>query len=128
MNLGISVFDAFRDGVIHGIYEIGRCARGTITGNQFVAENDLDTIIDDGNYTTIDNAPNAAEQMTDMLMYVKPDQLPTRNPRALAASYMIHDKTTDEYFAIVRANIGRNQHDGHIEHIELELTQTEVAL
>ena len=127
MDLGISVFDAFRDGVIRGVYEIGRCIRGTVVGNEFKAERLLDVLVVDGDYTTIDNAPNAAEQTVDMLMYVKPGQLPTRNPRALAASYMIHDKTTDEYFAITRANLGRNQHNGRLEHIELELAQTEVV-
>ena len=127
MDLGVSVFEAFQGGLISGVYEIGKCQRGTVIGSQFVSTGDLDVLVDDGDYSDINNAPNAAETNCDMLMYCKPGQLPTRKPRVLAASYMVHDKTTDEYFAITRANLGRNQHNGRLEHVELELTQTEVV-
>ena len=128
MNLGVSVFDAFPSGVISGVYQIGKCQRGTLEGNRFAKVADLDVIVDEGDYTDINNAPNAAELMADMLMYVKPDQLPTLNTRMLCSDYMIYDSELDDYFAIIRASKGRNQEVGELEHIELELRQTELAV
>lgn len=121
----MDVFKAFPGAVVSGVYSIGSYQRGTLEGNQFVKEADIDAIIDEGDTGDIGMAPNAEALEADLLMYVRPDQLPTKNPRALTAGYMIHDECADDYFAIVDASIGKNQHTGRIEHIELLLRQIE---
>lgn len=128
MNLGVSVFEAFSDAIVSKRYSIGKYQRGSLVGSIFKNENALDVIVDDGDYTEINNAPNAAGITSDMLMYVQPEQLPTLSTRKLASDYLIFDADENDYYAIKRANIGKNQQRGEIEHVELELVQTEVAL
>lgn len=119
----MDVFNAFPGAVVSGVYSIGSYQRGTVEGDQFVKESDLDVIVDEGDVSDIGSAPNAEALRADLLLYVKPEQLPTTNPRALAAGYMIYDAKYDDYFAIITANIGKNQEIGKIEHIELLLRQ-----
>lgn len=126
--VSIDVFKAFSGAVVSGIYSIGSCQRGSLEGNQFVKVSDLDVIIDEGDAGQIGRAPNAEFIEADLLLYVKPTQLPTTNSRALTAGYMIYDAQNDDYFDIIKANIAKNQHTGQIEHIELYLRQTENAV
>lgn len=128
MNLGVSVFEAFSDAIVSKRYSIGKYQRGSLVGNVFDYKGALDVIVDDGDYTEINNAPNAAGITSDILMYVRPEQLPTFSTRKLASDYLIFDSDENDYYAIKRANIGKNQQRGEIEHVELELVQTEVAL
>ena len=95
-------------------------------GNQFIKAADIDAIIDEGDTAEIGVAPNAEELIADMLLYVRPEQLPTINPRELTAGYMVYDNEYNDYFAIIDAGIGKNQDNGIIEHIELKLRQTDV--
>lgn len=121
----MDVFSAFAGAVVSDVYSIGSYQRGSLEGNQFIKESDLDVIVDEGDSGLIGRAPNAETLDADLLLYAKPSQLPTLNPRALTAGYMIHDSYQDDYFAIIDASIGKNQHTGQIEHVELLLRQTE---
>ena len=123
----MDVFSAFPSAVVSGRFVIGRFQRGTVEGNKFTSEGELDVIIDSADSSDIGKAPNAETLIADLLIYVKPSQLPTLNPRALATSYMVYDSEYDDYFAIINAGIGKNQHEGDLEHIELLLRQTEVV-
>lgn len=123
----MDVFSAFPSAVVSGVYSIGEYQRGSVEGNQFINYGDLDVIIDEGDAGRIGIAPNAEALEADLLLYVKPSQLPTTNARALTAGYMIYDNERDDYFAIIDASIGKNQEIGELEHIELLLRQTEVA-
>lgn len=122
----MDVFSAFPGAVVSGRFTIGSYQRGTVEGNQFLNEGTLDVIIDEGDASDIGSAPNAEALTADLLLYAKPVQLPTTNPRALASGYLICDAENDDYFAIINASIGKNQQTGNIEHIELLLRQTEV--
>ena len=122
------VFSAFAGAVVSGVYSIGSYQRGTLEGNQFVKVSDLDVIVDEGDAGQIGGAPNAETLDADLLLYAKPTQLPTTNPRALTAGYLIYDSTYDDYFAIIDASIGKNQHTGQIEHVELLLRQTDALI
>lgn len=126
MNLP-TVFECFPNAVISGVWHIGVYQRGTVMGNQFSDAGTLDVIIDEGDNSTIDSAPDAASLISDMLVYAKPDQLPTLSARKLVASYLLYDSENDDYFEIIDAGIGKNQETGVIEHIELKVRQTEVA-
>ena len=121
----IDVFSAFPGAVVSGRYSIGSYQRGTLEGNQFVKESDLDVVVDEGDSGAIGSAPSAESIVADILLYVKPSQLPTLNTRALVAGYMVYDSEDDDYFAIINANVAKNQDTGAIEHIELLLRQTE---
>lgn len=125
----MDVFKAFPNAIVRGVYKIGSYQRGGVLGAVWepCGAYCLDVIVDEGQKSFINSAPNAEPIDADILLYVKPDQLPTTNPRALVSGYLIHDTENDDYFAIVDAGVGRNQETGQIEHIELLLQQTEVA-
>lgn len=127
MAVSMDVFSAFPSAVVSGVYFIGEFRKGTVEGNQFIRYGSLDVIIDEGDASRISNAPNAEPLEADLLLYVKPTQLPTLNPRALTAGFMIYDAERNDYFAIIDASIGKNQDVGELEHIELMLRQTEVV-
>ena len=127
MVASMDVCSAFPGAVVSGRYCIGKFQRGTVEGNQFINQGELDVIIDEGDSAGIGKAPNAETLIADLLMYVKPNQLPTLNPRALTSSYMVFDSENGDYFAIIDAGIGKNQDAGELEHIELLLRQTEVV-
>lgn len=125
----MDVFEAFPNAIVSGVYQIGSYQRGSVVGAVWDADNavDLDVIVEEGDKSSINTAPNAEPLDADLLLYARPEQLPTTNPRALAAGYLIYDSVNDDYFAIIDASIGKNQDNGTIEHIELLLQQTEVA-
>ena len=125
----MDVFEAFPNAIVSGVYQIGSYQRGSVVGAVWDADNavNLDVIVEEGDKSSINTAPNAEPLDADLLLYARPEQLPTTNPRALAAGYLIYDSVNDDYFAIIDASIGKNQDNGTIEHIELLLQQTEVA-
>lgn len=125
----MDVFEAFPAAVVSGVWQIAAYQHGGIVGSVWDAENatDLDVIVDEGDNSDINSAPNAEPLDADLLLYVKPSQLPTTNPRALAAGYLLYDSENDDYFAVIDASLGKNQETGELEHIELLLRQTEVA-
>lgn len=125
----MDVFEAFPNAIVSGVYQIGLYQRGSVVGAAWDANSavNLDVIVEEGDKSSINTAPNAEPLNADLLLYARPEQLPTTNPRALAAGYLIYDSVNDDYFAIIDASIGKNQDNGKIEHIELLLQQTEVA-
>lgn len=120
-----SIFKAFPEAIISGVWQIGTCQHGTIVGNQFTKIAEIDVIVDEGNRSTVNTTPEAIG--SNMLVYACPDQMPTVNTNELVSNYMLYNSETDGYYLIIDAGIGKNQHGGYIEHIELELEQTEVA-
>ena len=64
---------------------------------------------------------------SDMLIYCKPEQMPTLDTNTLVSGYMLYNSTEDSYYMIIDAGIGKNQHTGNIEHVELKVTMTEVT-
>lgn len=120
-----TVFEAFPNAVISGVWEIGQFQRGTRIGNIYTKYGDLDVIIDEGSNTSIESAPNASPLISDILLYVKPEQLPTIKTNELVASCIVYDSENDDYYAVIDAGVGKNQENGQIEHLELKLRQTE---
>lgn len=123
----MDVFSAFPNAIVSGRFQLGNYQRGSLIGNQFVKTADIDAIIDEGDTGDIGGAPNAEGLIADLILYVKPAQLPTVNPRELTAGYMIYDALYGDYFAIIDAGIGKNQDNGIVEHIELKLRQTDAV-
>ena len=129
-----SIFDAFSNAIISGVWQIGTCKHGSIIGNQFNKIRCIDVIIDEGYNSNINTTPETIG--SDMLVYVKPCQMPKEVNKlmmtnqvvvALVANYMLYNSANDTYYMIIDAGIGKNQHTGNIEHIELKLKETEIA-
>lgn len=123
--MDLSIFEAFSFAIISDVWQIGKCQHGGVVGNVFEKFGDLDVVIDEENSSIISNTPETLN--TGLLVYVKPEQLPTLNTNTLVSDYMLYDSENDLYYAITFAGIGKNQHKGVIEHVELTLTQTDVV-
>lgn len=121
----MDVFEAFPNAIIRYRYFLGSYQRGTLEGDKFEIESDLSVIVDEGDAGKIGGAPNAQALEADLLMYVKPMELPTLNTRELTAGYVVYDDKYGDCFAIINADIAKNQDTGEIEHIELMLRQIE---
>ena len=123
--MDLSVFKAFSNAIIYGEWQIGTCQHGSVVGNVFNKVADLDVILDEGNSSSVNTTPESLR--SDLLVYVKPEQLPTIRTNKLVSSYMLYDSANDDYYMIVDAGVGKNQHTGEIEHLELKVVQTEVV-
>lgn len=123
--MDLSIFDVFQNAVITGVWQIGTCQHGTLIGNVFTKTADIDVVIDEGNSSSIDTDIETLK--SDMLVYCKPEQMPTLNTNVLVAGYMLYNSVDDEYYMIIDAGIGKNQHTGNVEHVELKIVQTEVT-
>lgn len=123
--MDISIFDAFPNAIISGVWSIGTCQHGTLIGNQYTPLNNIDVVIDEGYNSSISSTPE--NLISDMLIYVRPCQMPTLHTNQLVSGYMLYNSNEDTYFEIVDAGIGKNQHTGAIEHLELKVVQTEVV-
>lgn len=121
----LTVFQAFPNGIEHGIWQIGQMAHSTITGNALDSTTlaFIDAIVDEANDSEPNASPNSAVTYTDTLLYVRPEQMPTIDTAELIASYAVKNTQTDKLYAIIDAGIGKNQDNGVIEHIELRLRQ-----
>lgn len=133
ITMDITVFDAFPNAVISGIWQIGVCKHGTVVGNEFQNLGFVDVIIDEGYNSNINATPETVG--ADLLVYMKPCQLPrTINKillsgviaQSLVSNYMLYNTADDLYYMIVDAGVGKNQHTGEVEHVELKLVATEV--
>lgn len=123
--MDLSIFDAFANAIIYGVWQIGTSKRGTVVGSQFTKVADLDVVIDEGSSAEITTRPE--ELSSDMLVYVKPEQMPTIKSNQLVSGYMLYDSDNKDYYEIIDVGIGKNQHTGIVEHLELRVVQTEVA-
>ncbi len=125
ITMDFSIFEAFPNAIISGVWEIGSCQHGTVVGNQYTKIADLDVVVDEGSNSSINNTPETLT--SDLLVYVIPCQMPTLQTNALVSGYMLYNSEEDAYYEIVDAGIGKNQHTGNIEHLELKVVQTEVT-
>lgn len=120
----MDVFRAFPKAVNTTDWEIGRGKIGAVAGNSYEKLCDIDVIVDEGYNTSISD--NTMPLGSDLLVYCRPEQLPTKRVRKLISDYILHDRAEGDYFAITDAGVGKNQHTGEVEHIELKLTAIEV--
>lgn len=132
--MDLSIFDAFPEAIITGVWQLGTCQHGTIVGNEFQKVADIQVIIDDGYNSTINNTPETVG--SDLLIYVNPRQMPKQVNELfmtsqmvvqLVANYMLYNSADNAYYTITDAGVGKNQHTGALEHIELKVVRTEVV-
>lgn len=125
LTMDFSIFEAFPNAIVSGVWEIGECKHGTIIGNEFKPIGPIDVIIDEGFNSNINSTPETLT--SDMLIYCYPSQMPSLSANTLVSAYMIHNIVDNTYFMINDVGMGKNQHTGQLEHIELQLVQTEIA-
>lgn len=123
----MDVFEAFPNGIVSDRYEIGKVRYATETGTVFSDGQLCDVIVEEATNVEFTRTPKANPEYTDMLIYAKPEQMPSLISAQLTNGYMWHDVLNNFYYEIVEANIGKNQETGEIEHIEFKLRQTEVV-
>ena len=123
--MDISIFDAFPNAIISGVWQIGTFQHGTVVGNVFNKLADIDVIVDEGNSSSVNTTPESIN--SDLLVYVMPCEVTNVSTNKLVSNYMLYDSQDDYYYEIVDAGVGKNQHTGNVEHIELKLVQTEVV-
>lgn len=122
----MTVFDAFPNAI--ETWQIAGMSYSTITGNEVIGEwQNIDAIIDEGSSTEPNQSPNYANAYSDLLIYCRPEQLPTVETAELVADYAIKDEK-GKIYAIIDAGIGKNQENGKIEHVELKLRQVSVDM
>lgn len=120
-----SIFDAFPNAIISGVWEIGTCQHGTLVGNTYNKLADLNVIVDEGSSSSINTTPETLA--SDYLIYAMPCQVLNIHTDELVSNYMLHNNQTGAYYEIVDAGIGKNQHTGNIEHLELRVVRTEIT-
>ena len=125
ITMDTSIFEAFPNAVVVGVWQLGICQHGTVVGNQFTKVLDLNVVVDEGASASISTTPEVLR--SDLLLYVYPCQLLTKNTNKLVSNYMLYNSEEDAYYEIIDAGIGKNQHTGAIEHVELKVVQTEVV-
>lgn len=132
--MDLSIFDAFPEAIITGVWQLGTCQHGTVVGNEFQKVADIQVIIDEGYNSTINNTPETVG--SDLLIYVNPRQMPkqvndlfmtSQMVVQLVANYMLYNSADNAYYTITDAGVGKNQHTGALEHIELKVVRTEVV-
>lgn len=121
--MDLSIFRAFPNAIITGVWSIGQFQHGSIVGNVFNKCADLDVIVDEGSSSKIDK--RVEELKSDLLIYVNPAQLPTLSTNKLVSAYMLYNRDEDAYYEIIDAGIGKNQETNIIEHVELKVVQVD---
>ena len=123
----MDVFNAFPKAIISDQWELGEVNRAPDIGD--VSSNPVacDVIIDEGSYADAHRSPNADGESSDILIYAKPDQMPTLLTASLTNGYMWHDKLNDLYYEIREASQGKNQETGVVEHVEFLVRPTLIA-
>lgn len=123
----MDVFEAFPEGIISGVWEIGKVKRATTVGKMFKSEAVCDVIVDEGTYVATDRSPSYDYEESNTLLYAKTAELPTTVSAVLTNEYLWHNLETDLYYEIREASLGKNQEDAEIEHMEFLLRPTEVV-
>lgn len=124
----MDIFEAFPNGIVSNQYELGEVQYGTELGTEFSSATLCDVVVDEGTYATTGRAPEVPYNTSDILLYAKPQQMPTIVTAKLTNGHMWHDKINDLYYEIREASLGKNQETGVVEHVEFLLRPTEVAL
>lgn len=117
----MDVFEAFPNAIT--TLHIAEMSYGTIEGDKLGKKEEIHVIVDEGSNAHQSVSPSNADIYSDTLIYCKPHELPTLDASTLVANYAILD-AQNRVYAIEDAGIGRNQHTGRIEHVELKIRPT----
>lgn len=122
--MNVTVFSAFKNAIMTGVWQIGKVQRGTEVGTTVSQKTNLDVIVDDANSANLNQSPSADGLKTKTLVYAKPEQLPTLDTAALCAEYILI-KGYSQFYNITDCALAKNQHTGELEHVEFIIEETE---
>lgn len=123
----MDVFNSFPNAIIYNQWEIGEVQYATEIGTQFSRPKPCGVIVDEGSFTDTQRSPDAPYEDSNILIYAKPEEMPTLATAKLTNGYIWHDSVNDIYYEIRDASLGKNQETGQVEHIEFLIRPTEVA-
>lgn len=117
-----SVFEAFPNAILYGVWQLGKLMRSTEVGKRFEAvSGQFEVIVDEVSEARMNTSPSAEAILEDTLLYARPEQMPTLNSSLLCTDYLWQNTETGTIYEITEAGIGKNQESGVVEHIEFKL-------
>lgn len=123
----MDVFNSFPNAVISDQWQLGQVEYATEIGTEFSNAKLCSVIVDEGSFADPNRSPNAAYEDSGILIYAKPEEMPTLVTAQLTNGYMWHDKANNLYYEIRDASLGKDQETGKVEHVEFLIRPTEVA-
>ena len=119
----MDVFSIFPEAILDGVWEIGRNIKDTVLGRRFDTRGTIGVIVDEGSSVS-GYLPEAISN--DLLLYVRPCDLPKTDVNVLVADYCWMNVETGQYYSIVDVSVGKNQAAGIAEHYAFRIRPTEV--
>lgn len=119
----MTVFEAFPEAIV--TYNWLAIKRGTEIGTTATLGAAVGLIETEADKGVLHNTPKADGVVADILVYVRPEDMPEKVPARLMAGYALQDDILQQY-DIVEVGIGKNQETGKIEHYELSLKLTKM--
>lgn len=114
----MDVFEAFPEAMVPWTWLAIK--RGTEVGTVVTTGSTVNVIETEADKATLYNTPKADGVVADLLIYVRPEDLPAVTPAKLMADYALQNDIF-EWYDIINVGVAKNQHDGEIEHYELAL-------
>lgn len=114
----MDVFKAFPEAIVSWTWLAVK--RGTEVGNVATEAGAVNVIETEADKATLYNTPKANGITADLLVYVRPEDLPEMTPAKLMANYGLQNDIMERY-DIINVGVGKNQDNGNIEHYELAL-------
>lgn len=119
----MDVFEAFPEAMV--AWNWLSIERGTEVGTVATVLRPVNVIETEADKSTLHNTPKADGIVADLMVYVRPEDLPEVTPSKLMANYALQNDVLEQY-DIVNVGVGKNQDNGKIEHYELSLKLTDM--
>lgn len=119
----MDVFKAFPEAMVTWTWLAVK--RGTEIGNVATEAGTVSLIETEADHATLYNTPKANGITADLLVYVRPEDMPEVTPAKLMANYGLQNDIMERY-DIIDVGVAKNQESGAIEHYELALQLTDM--
>lgn len=117
----MTVFEAFPEAMTTWTWLAIK--RGTEVGTSMTELRPVNVIETEADKATLHNTPKADGVVADILLYVRPGDMPETQPSKLMANYGLQSDFLEQY-DIIDVAIAKNQDSSKIEHYELSLKLT----
>lgn len=114
----MTVFEAFPEAMTS--WNWLAIKRGTEVGTIVTELSPVNVIETEADKATLYNTPKANGIVADLMVYIRPEDMPEIIPAKLMANYALKSDVM-EHYDIINVGVGKNQDDGKIEHYELSL-------
>lgn len=117
----MNVFEAFPEAMVP--WQWLTIKRGTEVGDIAKPLRSVNAIETEADKAVLYNTPKADSINADLLLYIRPEDLPAVTPAELMADYALQSDIFDNY-DIINVGVAKNQDTGEIEHYELALARS----